>query len=468
MLAQLSAGSWTPRAACSRAAVVQAFALLAFTVEARYVSRKSPALHLHLLGDLLSVRTSLFEGSSQQISNSYELLMEQADRNAQDGKTWSVMTKNISLPGVSPHNYVSIGIYNHPCNALPVGCKPYPGGKPLPPSACNASTGLPWVPCDGIRNPHAIASGDSPSQSRMVNAVITAALAAFYSANDTVLARRHVAYGTAVLRSWFIANATRMLPNLFYGQIMPKATPPHPGHGGFIEWAHTAELLDHITLLRYTIAELSLGEDYWSPLDDTTLTSWWVKFQGYVQGREAQGERRMVNNHGSWYDADWLSIARFNHDASAASTAAQETRTKRVSYQILPNGSEWIELQRNVPSGYCQYNLAALSQCADLANGLGTANSVWDFETEDGRSLRNSIDWLLPFATGVAKWPYRQPEKPNWEAMVPVLRRASRYFRNSSYEHALCLVLKQAGKQRYYSRSVLNLQVPPVFTISCA
>ena len=56
----------------------------------------------------------------------------------------TVMSKNITLPGVSKHNYISIGIYNHPCNARPKGCKAYPGGKPLPPSECNNRTGLPW------------------------------------------------------------------------------------------------------------------------------------------------------------------------------------------------------------------------------------------------------------------------------------------------------------------------------------
>ena len=58
--------------------------------------------------------------------------------------TRTVMSKNLTLPGVSKHNYISIGIYNHPCNAQPKGCKPYPGGKPLPPSECNQHTGLPW------------------------------------------------------------------------------------------------------------------------------------------------------------------------------------------------------------------------------------------------------------------------------------------------------------------------------------
>ena len=117
-------------------------------------------------------------------------------------------------------------------------------------------------------------------------------------------------------------------------------------------------------------------------------------------------------------------IALFNADHQHAELAAQEAETKRISLQITPNGSEWIGLERNVPSGYCQYNLEALSTCADLSTTLvshsgqlsddgddSARSSIWEFSTEDGRSLRNSIYWLLPYATNTTVWPY-EPRRP--------------------------------------------------------
>ena len=58
-----------------------------------------------------------------------------------------MLNKTIVLPqGVSRHEYLSIGIYNHPCNQLPKGCKAYPGGHLLPPGDCDNSTGpLPTI-----------------------------------------------------------------------------------------------------------------------------------------------------------------------------------------------------------------------------------------------------------------------------------------------------------------------------------
>ena len=321
-------------------------------------------------------------------------------------------------------------------------------------------------------------AGDAPSQGIMVNDVVHLALGAYY-ANDSATCTVLVQKAVDIIKAWFLANATAMLPNLYYGQISPKPTKQVKGHGGFIEWAHTAYLLDHLQLLRFSAARD--GVQAWDGHFDTALQRWWRAFELYVEGREAQGERRMTNNHGSWYDVTWLSIALFNGNASAADTAAEEVTRMRIPEQILPDGREWIELQRNVPSGYCQYNLKALTQVADLASSMHAAKSgggsstarvgdnvsIWHFETADGRSLRKAIDWLTPYATNESTWPYRQPERPSWISMWSVLRRASIAYANESYERAACQVMHLANDRSYF-KDVSNLQLPPKYFVDCA
>jgi hypothetical protein len=70
--------------------------------------------------------------------------------------------------------------------------------------------------------------------------------------------------------------------------------------------------LDHITLLQYAATEQQ--STAWTKEDSASMQVWWHDFQAYVESETAQGERRMSNNHGSWYDADWLSVALFNGD----------------------------------------------------------------------------------------------------------------------------------------------------------
>ena len=81
------------------------------------------------------------------------------------------------------------------------------------------------------------------------------------------------------------------------------------------------------------------------------MAAWWLEFEVYVEGSAAAGERRMANNHGSWFDTTWLSVARFNGNATAVQAASREVNEKRVARQINSTGQEWIELERNVPSG---------------------------------------------------------------------------------------------------------------------
>lgn len=135
---------------------------------------------------------------------------------------WSVMNKSLSLPNVSDHEYISIGIYNHPCNNLPADCKPYPGGHLLPPDQCDNTTGLPWEPCDGIVNHDAVNDGDSPRSSQMAEAIIRLSHAAFFCNESTKECASFAKRAIAVLRVFFLDDATKMLPNFYYGQIDPR------------------------------------------------------------------------------------------------------------------------------------------------------------------------------------------------------------------------------------------------------
>lgn len=172
---------------------------------------------------LLAVPPPAFANATSMLGLSLQDLRSNAAKVAADTTVWSVMNKTLSVPGISPHNYLSIGIYNHPCNNLPEGCTPYPGNKPypkpFPPSMCDNSTGLPWYPCDGQRNSAAIEEGDAPRQSSMVSALQTLGLGAFYSSNGSESAPL-IARAKDIAYTWFLNNATAMLPNLYFGEYL--------------------------------------------------------------------------------------------------------------------------------------------------------------------------------------------------------------------------------------------------------
>ena len=97
-------------------------------------------------------------------------------------------------------------------------------------------------------------------------------------------------------------------------------------------------------------------------------------------------------------------------------------------------------------------------QDAELARNGGSDTDVWGFATEDGRSLRGAIDYMLPFVAGWTPWPYPQTETPNWSTMREVLRRAANAYGNMTYEAVYCNMTGGAK-----DHSVFNLLVPPRF-----
>merc|ERR1712139_292137 len=111
-------------------------------------------------------------------------------------------------------------------------------------------------------------------------------------------------------------------------------------------------------------------------------------------------------------------------------------------------------------------NLQALAMNADLASSLGAVD-VWGFETEDSRSLRKALDWILSYAVGGATWPYSELTESTWTQLWEPLRRAAAAYGERSYEEAACQIFISAGKTTYGS-DVMNLRIPPRYATSCS
>eukprot|EP00039_Didymoeca_costata_P023750 m.8108 g.8108 ORF g.8108 m.8108 type:complete len:454 (+) comp3841_c0_seq2:49-1410(+) len=436
-----------------------------------------PSTFLYNPRDLMHSIAILKANSSQRAHDAYESLIHSAlELLPESGKPWSkatgpwsVMNKTLSIPNVSKHNYISIGIYNHPCNNLPKGCKAYPGGHLLPPQDCDNTTGLPWEPCDGLRNMDAINMGDAPSAGSMMNAVGTLSMSSFFCMEDKQQCQRFAERAAHLLRVFFLENETMMYPNLYFGQIDPKSTPPNKGHGGFIEWTELPFMLDHVAMLRYA------APDVWTSNDHEQFEVWVSQFLEYVNGAAAKGERDMTNNHGTWYDNTWQGVALHALNSTQADQAAQEVMNVRIATQIKGDGKEWIELERTNPAGYCMYNLQALTNNADQYMTASGKDDIWKFTNKDGGNIRKAIDFLVQFATGGMKWPYKQIEPPTWGGLFASLRRASRIYQNEQYEIDACKVSKGSGigKQEHpwlhssYRDNVFDLLVPPMYNITC-
>jgi hypothetical protein len=337
-------------------------------------------------------------------------LRARADRALKEGPFSVVHPRPRKPPSGDPHDYMSQAPYWWPDPKKP--------------------DGLPYIRRDGQTNPE-VNKFDRPLLGKMTSAVGTLAQAYRLTGDE-----RYAAHAARLVRAWFLDPATRMNPNLNYGQFVPGR---NDGRGtGIIESRNFLTVVDAVGLLRDSPA--------WTKADQAGLEEWFRRFLHWLQtSAPGKEEAAATNNHGSWYDVQVVTFALFSGDRKTAKAVLEQVGAKRIARQIEPDGRQPRELKRTKSFGYSVFNLEALVHLAALGERLGV--ELWHYRTEDGRSLRKALDWLLPYALGEKEWPYPQLGKLQADGLAPLLRRAANAYREPRYEQALAR-LPQADRRR--------------------
>jgi sugar lactone lactonase YvrE len=349
--------------------------------------------------DLMWVRQRVAAGDAA-VAAAVKRLRAQADRNLKAGPFTVVRAKPVKAPSGDPHDYVSMGPYWWP--------------DP------DKADGLPYIRRDGRINPER-EKFDAPQMGRMAEAVSTLALAYYLTGEE-----RYATHAARLLRGWFLDKATRMNPNLNYGQFVPGLNQGRST--GIIDTVRLLKVVDAIGMLR--------GAKDWRAADQKGMEAWFRQYLHWLQTNKlGKGEAAAGNNHGSWYDAQVAVYALFLGDRATAKRVVEESKKKRIARQIEPDGRQPLELKRTKAFGYSVTNLRGLVALATLGQQVGV--DLWRYKTDDGRSLRQALDWLLPFATGEKKWPYRQITRLSAGSLAPILRQAARVYEEPRYEQAI-------------------------------
>jgi hypothetical protein len=305
---------------------------------------------------------------------------------------FSVVNKSVTPPSGDKHDYMSEAPYFWPNPAT--------------------SNGLPYVRHDGKRNP---AIGKIPNHrdlGQMCDAVETLGEAYYFTGNEAYAAK-----AAQLLRAWFLDPATRMNPNLEYGQAVLGV---NTGRGiGLIETRGLAWVVDGIGLLA--------GSKSWTKGDDDGLRAWFAAFLQWMQeSKNGRAEAAAKNNHGTYYDVQTASFALFLGRTNLAAQIVGDARQKRIAVQIEPDGRQPLELARTKAWSYSVGNLSGLMLLAKLGECVGV--DLWRYQTKDGRSICQALDYLTPFATGEKKWPHQQ--LGGWSAggYAPLARQAALHF----------------------------------------
>lgn len=245
---------------------------------------------------------------------------------------------------------------------------------------------LPYVGRDGEINPE-FELCDRRRLDKIAQLTRTLALAYFLTDDE-----KYRWHAVKLLRCFFINEDTRMNPNMRYAQCISGIC---TGRGvGIIDLRYVYRLLDMITLL-----------------DDANLSRDMAEWAGNMQkwltvSQYGKDEMAANNNHGTWYDVTYVSLALFTGAEADAARVFSEFAERRVSPQVASDGAQPRELKRTRSFLYSTLNLAGFFMAAVAAERAGRA--IWG-----ARGIRDSLTYMLPSYADYNNWKHKQIAE-NW------------------------------------------------------
>lgn len=385
-----------------------AWLLVSFAWPVRLVA--APRVFLWNAARLEENRQRVRDGD-QRLAEAVERLRRDAQR-AMEAGPFSVVNKDATPPSGDKHDYMSLGPYWWPNPDTP--------------------DGLPYVRRDGRRYP---GTRDIPNRrdlGEMCDAVATLATAYFFTDDETYAGR-----AVLLIRTWFLDPDTRMNPHLDYGQAIRGR---NTGRGiGIIETRGFARVVDAVGLLADSSA--------WTAADQQALQRWIAQYLHWLtESDHGRDEAAAENNHGTYYDIQVASFAAFVGKTKLAADVLRAAGPRRIAVQVEPDGSQPLELARTKAWGYSVANLKGLITLATMAEHQGI--DLWHYQSDDGRGIRQAIDFLLPFASGDKEWPYQQLGGWSPRPFHPVLRIAAEKYPDGPYREALAKIPSRAASRR--------------------
>jgi hypothetical protein len=218
--------------------------------------------------------------------------------------------------------------------------------------------GLPYIRKDGQVNPETMTSGSNLFQLiRMVRRIETLSTSYHFTGNE-IYAKRAIGQ----LRVWFIDSSTAMLPHLEHAQLVRGI---NSGRSyGVIDGWWLVRVADSISLLNRS--------SYWSAETDRALKAWFTHYVNWlINSPFGQEEKARSNNHGTWYDVQIVTFARYLGWDQFVNGYLDSVTRERVSEQILFSGKQRFETSRTRPEHYSIYNLYGLLRLARIARENG-------------------------------------------------------------------------------------------------
>jgi hypothetical protein len=328
---------------------------------------------------LILVTGSQAKRMREGLAGTAEAVRANADAALKAGP-WSVTTHRPKDVSAGPNDYYSEGPYwwSDPAN---------PGG--------------PYIRKDGQRNPERF-TGNRNDLGNMCTAVLALGMGG-YLLGDRPCGEQ----AARVLTNWFLDPATRMNPNLEYGQAVRGV---NTGRGtGIIDTVSMIHAAQGILLLEAAgMLDGKLGDG---------LRRWFGDYLTWMTtSKKGLDEKKSGNNHATWWTAQAAAYATLTGNEAAKQMAWAHYRDYLVPTEILADGSCPREEARTNSLGYSTMNLDAFATLCRIAQTNGV--DLWRYKTAKGIGVETAFRYLLPYVEHPETWKKQQISRFNNDGTV--------------------------------------------------
>jgi len=324
-------------------------------------------------------------------------LIKKADKLIEEANVYSVMDKKQLPPSGDKHDYMSTGPYWWPDPSKP--------------------DGLPYIKKDGQRNPTYYDISDSQEIDKLEDASLSLALAYYFTKKV-----KYANFASKLLKTWFLNPETRQNPHLNFGQGIPGL---NTGRGtGIIETRDLFRVGDAAILIQ--------GSPNWNNKDHEELKKWFSEYLTWMlESPIGKDEADSKNNHGTFYSEQVIAFALFTNRLDVANGEIDVFKN-RMESQLKTDGSQPFELERTKSWNYVNMNLYGYFLIAKLAENNNV--SLWNQQISEGKSLRNALEWIVPYLKNEKIWEYEQIQKISFGETIKILKLAAKKYSNPEYE----------------------------------
>jgi hypothetical protein len=193
----------------------------------------------------------------------------------------------------------------------------------------------------------------------------------------------------------------------------------------------------------------------WSAGDKMALQQWMRDFIDWVKTSEL-GQRELVSraNHGTSYEVGLTAMALYADDLDTARESITRFVDERLGLEIAADGSQPFEMGRSNNHYYHRFGLDMMMELAALSRTLGEID-VFNHRTDNGRSLRDAVDFLRPYSSGDVEWDHYTGTVYDRQVIqdYAMLRKAAAYYASPE-------ILSDAQKNPHTRAVWVNLTHP--------